>query len=181
MAELAQYFWYEVSALFDDRPVYVRLNDFIRWIAANIEMPATTAAPFAELGANTAPNAANPRERVSDQIPDNNYTPGRFAPDSHTLRQWAANFACRLTNREQQVFYWHYIQEYKLGAVAEKLGYKSPSGPEYAASRAADKLRAFLRDLPLLSPDAFDEPDEAVFLTFMEFLGEFLKNMAETL
>lgn len=177
ITRLAEYFWHKVSELFGRQPIFIELNDFIQWIAQNVEMPAAEEKVAADTFFVGNVNGQGDQSfDVISQTPDDTYSPEQYRITPQTIEKWAGNFCHQLTPKEKDIFFLYHIEEHTLAEAAELLGYKGPSGPAYQLKQAEAKLQFFLRDLPLLSPEAGEEVDEAAFSRFMGFLGPILKN-----
>jgi len=180
ITRLAEYFWHKVSQLFGRQPIYVQLNDFIQWIARNIEMPAAD-----EKVAADAISAGNPNGQdntgldVTGLTPDDTYSPEQCRITPQTIEKWAGSFCHQLAPKEKAIFFLHHIEGHTLAKTAGLLGYKSPSGPAYQLKQAESKLQFFLRDLPKLSPEAGEEVDEEAFSMFLGVVGSILKDQLE--
>ena len=180
ITRLAEYFWHKVSFLFGRQPIFIQLNDFIQWIARNVEMPAGSEKVAADAVYSGDPTGQdNHRFDLIGQAPDDTYSPEQCRITPQIIEKWAGTFCHQLTPKEKSIFLLHYIEGHTLAKTASSLGYKSPSGPAYPLKQAESKLKLFLRDLPKLSPEAGEDVDETAFSMFLGFVGTILKNQLE--
>lgn len=127
LRRLADHFWQEAARLWDGRPIWVDMRDFVDWMRRF--QPADV-----------------PRLPV---FPDG-ALPGGFDPVR--VRVWGERAADILTRREADALRMRYGDGRRLREIADALGYRGPSGAAYALRQAEARLRGFLGDLPGLSP-----------------------------
>lgn len=160
LIKLARYFWERVRDMWDGKPVWVSLADFTGWIGrwAAVDLPAAAGVDI-DLAASPDLQAG----AVGQSF------------DPEKIREWAEDFAGRLSGKEKAVFYLHQGSGLTLEAIAGRLGYGGPSGPHYQLDQVQAKLRFFLRDLPWMSPD---DLNEEAFSLFLDTLLSILKQAA---
>ena len=159
LLSLAAYFWEKVSSIYGESPVLIDLRDFINWIGLHVMLsPVKPAGEYHE------------GERPFDQGSAIDSTPDKDNFNPALVKHWADNFAGFLNEREKSVTYLAYNEEISLKDIAQKMGYKGPSGPKYQLDQVESKLRFFLRDLPWLSHDDLNEEAFSFFLDTLLFI-----------
>ncbi len=140
----------------------VRINDLIDWLGHHVDL----GRPQSHLW------------EVVDEIPDLSPEAEPFDPD--LVGRWAAMFAKGLKSRSAAVFFLRYCtrEEMIFEKIARMLNYKGPSGPEYRLKSVEEKLKAFVKALPWLSPDPPKPCNEAAFFHFIEILCSILEKSA---
>lgn len=128
LRHLASHFWREAVQLWDGRPIWVDLRDFVDWIR-QIEPPDAPTSPVS---------------------PDPNTNAHGFDPTQ--VRAWAYQAAAMLTGQEAEALRLRYGDGRRLREMAETLGYSGPSGAAYPLRRAEGRLQQFLQGRPWLSP-----------------------------
>ncbi len=168
LLELADYFWSQISRLWDNKPVRVDIGDFVAWLSLHVSTDSVMPAKerFAENG-----RAQNP----VDEVPDDRHRPDRNLFDPELLRSWAQSLVNSLTGKERATLYLRYKQGVSLEKTAQSLGLKGASGVLYHQEKAEEKMRFFLRDLPGLSPD---DLEKTAFSIFYDTLFLLLKDAA---
>jgi hypothetical protein len=161
ITDLAVYFWRELSRRWKDRPIWVELKDFVRWIDRQVPLKVS----FEPKGSI--------RFDLLQQLSNGASLPQASVFDPEKVKKWAFQFAARLSDKEKTIFYLSCFQNLNLREIAEQLNYAGSSGPKYILDASIHELRKFLRDLPWLSPDDLNE--DAVEL-FMDTLRLILKN-----
>ncbi len=151
LLSLAEYFRDRVSEMWENKPVFVDLRDFINWLCRYVPM---TLPVFHEtiFGQN-----------ASEKIADEHSAADRIYFDYESVKKWAVEFAGSLDEKEKTVFALRYGENFSLKKIAEKTGYSGSSGPKYLLKQAEYKLCAFLRHLPWLSPDDLNIEAFALF------------------
>jgi len=156
---LAAYFWKKVSGIYRGKPVLIDLRDFINWIGFYV-----TLSPVKPVGEYRKGEQSPDQGSGIDSIPDKD----NFNPE--LVKHWAENFAGSLNEREKLVVFLVYHEGISLNRIAQKMGYKGPSGPKYQIDQVENKLKFFLRDLPWLSPDDLNEDAFLFFLDTVLFI-----------
>lgn len=127
LRRLAGHFWREAVRLWDGRPIWVDLRDFVDWIR------------------RSEPPDAPARRDVPEGVGAHDFNPEQ-------VRTWARQAADMLTGTEAEALRLRYGDGRRLREMAETLGYSGPSGAAYPLRRAEGRLQRFLRDRPWLSP-----------------------------
>ncbi len=147
---LSEYFWKAVSARWQNKAVWVEVRDFIRWLQLYINTKQAHEHPL-------------PVDREIEDSRENEYI------DIPLVKHWAYQFSNQLTEIEKKAFYLHFGLGMLLKDVAKKLNYKSASGPVHPIGSAKEKLKMFLRDLPWLSPEDFNQEAMSIFIETLIF------------
>jgi len=193
LIRLTEYFAESVSSYFG-KPVLVGLNDFVRWLKLHVLMVSEKEmlAKREERNKNRNDNDPYNLEKEvfgnSHDSDEDDYVHGYFIEKIYEqgmayrpmLKGWAEKFYNRLDPVEKKIFYLKYCEEKTLSKIAEEIGFKSPSAISYQLEEIKDKLRFFLSDLPLVSPEPDGTCDEEAFLEFIEHLKFFLKKEFQT-
>lgn len=193
MIRLAEYFAESVSSYFG-KPMLVGLNDFVRWLTMHVFMLSgkEMRAKGEERDKNNNPDnlvTGDPNINAEENDYDNDLNEGRryfqekiyyqgmdYRP---MLKGWAEKFFNRLDHMQKKIFYLKYCKEKTLSKIADETGFKGPSGVSYRLEEINDKLRFFLSDLPMVSPEPDGTYDKEAFLEFIEYLKFFLKKEFE--
>ncbi|RZB34194.1 MAG: hypothetical protein SRB2_03587 [Desulfobacteraceae bacterium Eth-SRB2] len=175
--KLAHHFLIHLSQIHGNTPVRVDLRDFIQWIGLHVDL---TDPIMDRIEPSNRTTYSESHGENDDKIPDSIHRPDRLYENLHfnqdLVMKWAENFSNRLTQKEKLLFYLRYGEKLSLEQIADKSGYKGPSGPEYQFDKIENKLRYFLRDLPWLSPGEGQETNEEAFTLFLKTLLKTLKS-----
>lgn len=148
---LAKYFWNELSAQWGGKTVWVPVRSLINWIARHVDLSY-------ERRVDSGRDQRDPLEA----IPDERSLPEALF-DGEAVARWAERFAASLDRNEGVAFSLHCGDGLTLAEVAERLGYKNPSGPSYLIDKTKQKLKRFVRDLAWLSPPDLNEEAWSLF------------------
>jgi hypothetical protein len=171
---LLQYFWESVCSLWNSQPVWVELRYPAHWLMRFVAPEGFREVYFPDVRTTDsldrddfpAQDAEEPFDfHFHDASADKSF-------DADQVMHWASIFPNRLSHAEKAVFYLHHCIALKLKRIAEKLGYKSASGPAYPLKIAEDKLASFAADFPWISPD---DLNREAFSLFREKLCLILK------
>ncbi|MCP4623657.1 MAG: sigma-70 family RNA polymerase sigma factor [bacterium] len=128
------------------------LRDFISWIGLHVRL------------SSSRPEEILPQEnRPIENVPDTQNRPNEPPIDPEYISKCAACAANLLNDREKEILYCRWGSGLSLKDIADRMGYKSSSGPDYFLKNAEHKLRRFLRDKPGLEPDDLDDAAFAIF------------------
>lgn len=172
LVPLAAHFWQGVCLLFKNRPVWVELRDFTRWVSRFVAMKAQETA-YVDDRATGAEEGVPPVTFHPEHPLGSVGYPSEFDPA--LVRRWAAVFSSQLTEKEKRVYYLRYIERLPLKTVAAQMGFNTPSGPANHVDAIVEKLKAFAAELPWLSDDGPIEASRLARDFFMETLDEILK------
>ena len=165
--KLAHHFLTHLFQIHGNTPVRVDLRDFIQWIGLHVDLTDSITDRMEPSNPIRCPTRGG--ENHGD-IPDASFRPDHLYENLHfdqsLVVKWGEIFSARLTQKEKLLFYLRYGEKLGLGQIADKSGYKSPSGPQYQFDKIEDKLRLFLRDLPYLSPEEGHDTNEEAFTFF---------------
>jgi hypothetical protein len=155
---LAIHFATCAAHLLGKKDVGVAVRDFISWLSLHADLKSPVEEGF-ETASHVEPTAGEKPSTVE-------------SPD---VIGWAHCFASRLSRKEAGIFYLYYARDFNLVETAAAMGLSGPSGVHYHLQNAVEKCRYFIRDLPWVS---FEDFDESVFREFQETLFDILKNYA---
>lgn len=169
-----QYFWESVSRMWDNQPVWIELRAAAHWLLRFIATEGSRQVHFSEEAMTDAmfdedSTTASPEKPFEFHFTNPAFD-AWFDPDQ--VNRWASIFPKRLSDAEKAIFYLRHCIELELKAIAQRLQYKSASGPAYPLKKAEEKLASFAAELPWISPD--DLNPEA-FSLFREELCAVLK------
>ncbi len=160
---LARHFWDQVSGMWKDRPVWVDLRDFTRWLER-----------FVYLGGAIREGGGVYDDDPLERLPHPGPGPDQRPVDPERIRRMARRFAEGLDSKEKTIFFMIHKTDAPLREVALAVGYKGSSGPKYALDRIHERLGTFLREDPAFAQGEMDR-DEA-FSLFFNTLLSILKN-----
>lgn len=165
LVPLLQYFWESVSSLWNDQPVWVELRYPAHWLMRFVAPEGFREVYFPDVRTTDSLDrddfpAQDPEEPFAFHFHD--ASADKFF-DADLVMHWASIFPNRLSPPEKAVFYLHHCIELKLKQIAEKLGYKSASGPAYPLKIAEEKLASFAADFPWISPDDLNREAFSLF------------------
>jgi len=176
LLELSEYFWLAVSQMQDGKAIWVTVWSVIEWIESHIWLTAADETKGVPKPAVKRFSDGNPdqtgQQTVLDGIPDDKHRPDADQFDPHLIKKWAGCFAEQLNQKEKSICYSGWALQLGLEEIAQKLGYKGASGPQYLLKQMEDKLRKFLRPLDWLDPD---DLNEEAFDLFNDTLFSILK------
>ena len=153
---LARHFLKNVSEMYQSKPVWVDLRDFISWIDMNLRLNRMEPVNREVAGENA---------REACPIPTR---PAGCEPFNEDLvKCWSLNLAEQLNEKERLIFQLYYGEEMTLEEVARQSGYSGPSGVKYRLERIKEKIRHFLRDRSWLSPDDLNEDAFSFFFNIL--------------
>lgn len=169
LLEAAAFFWREVADAWQCLTIRLSLWSLVEWIARHVPLHDAIG------GAAGGPESGDAMERVADT------TPGAMPAfrDERLAAHWATAFAARLSDREAAVT-WMRLEDPPLAykRIAERAGFRSPSGPKQAFERVCERMRSFLADNEWLAPDGDGDVNETVFAHFIDTLAGELKKRA---
>lgn len=153
MLALAAYFCNQAAVLFQVDAVWVRLDNFIQWIAGSILLN------------HPVKNEKNMDKDALESVVD--HSSHISSRDMGQIETCARYIAGQLTRQEKAVFYMKAEKKMKLEAIASALGYKGPSGVSYPLAKAGEKIRQAVFDDDNLScadirPEFFEELIQAL-------------------
>ncbi len=154
MVRLADHFWHGISGLFGGLPVWVPVNDLVRWLMDHTMTPEDRPA-FEDL------------EGAARHLPAR--AEGTFDPGE--VRRLAEVFGNRLKARWKPAFYLRRCQEMEYREVADTLGCSDQTGRNHVRA-AQQEMARFLAEQPWLSPP---DLDKAAFRLFFEILCRILE------
>lgn len=156
--KLAEYFWNQVTSIWNHPVVWIKVWDFISWI--NLYVPIQII-----------------KEHKTDkEQTDSDDSIQLNADDILELQCLAEKFCTsrwQLDDKKKAVYVLKH-QGMKLREIAEVLGYQSPSGPSYHLKRADEKIQKFLTH-KLKSDLTFSDLANEKISLFKEFVLEILK------
>jgi hypothetical protein len=170
LEQLAVHFWHSLSAACGGRHIWVDLRDFVQWVGCyvplKVEVASEQEADPGREPISESPGTRGPEPPLSEMQP-------LPRPGSQQIMKMAACFAARMDSKDRAVFYYRFFEEASWDEVGRRTAFSGPSGPHYRYDQIVDRLRAFLREWPGLSPE--DEDPETMDL-FLEAIRSILKD-----
>lgn len=175
MEPLAVYFWEKLCQKFNNTPIRVHVRDFVSWLALHIPVTQVFCS-FSDSPKSSSTDVHEPQttEDIFDLRLDFPISVVGNLEIERT-QKYARLFANRLTGKEKAAMVLRFDQDMDLSSMAQKLGYKGPSGPANLMDSITAKLKNFLRDLPWLGPEDLDRGGQEIFNIFLEHLMVILK------
>jgi hypothetical protein len=174
LSPLLEYFWESVCSLWNNQPVWVELRYPAHWLMRFVAPEGFREVYFPDVRATESLDSDDfPAQDAEEPVAFHFLEASADKSfDADRVMHWASIFPNRLSPPEKAVFYLRHCISLELKRIAEKLGYKSASGPAYPLKIAEEKLASFAADFPWISSD---DLNREAFSLFREKLCSVLK------